>query len=449
MPSSSRSPVGIAVEALAADIRSGRLPPGSLLPTHRQLAARHGVALASASKVYAQLKAMGLVIGETGRGTFVRDRPQQRDWDSGDEARLSAAAADLSFNHPSQPGQAELLRAMLRELAAAGDLAALMHQQPPGGRMRERQIVAGFLAETRGIAATAERVFLVNGAQQGLDVAVRALLKRNDAVAVDALSYPGFRMLAELQELTLKPVPALADGPDLDALEALCRSRRIRAIHAMPTLHNPLGWVLTLSQRQRLVEIARRHDCLLIEDAAYAFLAGDAPPALVSLAPERTVHVSSLSKSLASGLRFGYLLVPESCAPRIKAAIRASYWSLPSLITAMASRWMADGTVARQEAVLRQEARERQAIARRVFAGMDVVAHPASLFLWLRLPEELRMDRIAAALSERDIAVSKAEAYATTRHAPHALRLGLSSVPLEQLEAVLLQVRETIERFPP
>jgi DNA-binding transcriptional MocR family regulator len=79
---------------------------------------------------------------------------------------------------------------------------------------------------------------------------------------------------------------------------------------------------------------------------------------------------------------------------------------------------------------------------------MAIVAHPNSLFLWLRLPEDLRMDRIAMALAKRNIAVSKAEAYATTRHAPHALRLGLGSVPMEQLRPVLMLVRETIERFP-
>ncbi|KPA94501.1 GntR family transcriptional regulator, partial [Pseudomonas asplenii] len=84
------SSVSRALETLVADIRSGRLPPGTPLPTHRQLARQHGMAIASASKVYARLKAMGLVVGETGRGTFVRDRPQQREWDSGDEARLSA-----------------------------------------------------------------------------------------------------------------------------------------------------------------------------------------------------------------------------------------------------------------------------------------------------------------------------------------------------------------------
>lgn len=443
------SPLTPLLERLAAAIRSGELPPGTALPTHRQLAASHGIAIASASKVYAQLKAMGLVIGETGRGTFVRDRPLQRPWDSGDEARLSARAADLSFNHPGGPGQADLLRTMLRELAGSGDLAALMHQQPPGGRRHERQAVADFLARERGIRVEAQQVFLVNGAQQGLDMAARALLRPCDRVAVDALTYPGFKLIAEAHDLALAAIPSRDDGPDLDALEALCRRQPVKAVYTMPTLHNPLGWVLTDRQRERLVTIARRHDCLLLEDAAYAYLADPAPPALVTLAPERTVYVSSLSKSVASGLRFGYLVVPEAYATRLKAQIRASFWSLPSLITAMATRWMQDGTVKQLECERRHEAGLRQGIARDVFAGMAVTAHPAALFLWVPLPAELRMDRIATALAERQIAVSKADAYATTRHAPHALRLGLSSVPLEQLADVLTQVREVIGGFPP
>lgn len=436
------------LDKLVADIRSGALPPGAALPTHRRLAAEHHVAIASASKIYAQLKSMGLVVGEVGRGTFVRDRPQQGEWDSGDEARLNGRAVDLSFNHPTWPGQADLLRTMLRDLAGTGDLAALMHQQPPGGRRHEREIVAGFLTKERGIAVDTGRVFLVNGAQQGLDVATRALLNPHDLVAVDALTYPGFKMIVQAQNLTLKPFPALDDAPDLNALEALCRRHRVRAIYAMPTLHNPLGWVLKPAHRERLVDIARRHDCLLIEDAAYAYLAGKAPPALVTLAPERTVYVSSLSKSLASGLRFGYMVVPEAYLVRIKAQIRASYWSLPSLVTTMATRWIQDGTVKQLESQHRRDAMRRQAIARRVFSGMEMTAHPASLFLWLRLPPDLRMDQIAVALAQRQIAVSKGEAYATTRHAPQALRLGLGSVPLIELEAVLTQVREVIERYP-
>lgn len=461
---------------LADDIRSGRLAPGARLPTHRELALRHGVAVATATSVYARLKAMGLAVGETGRGTFVRDRPRG-EWDPGDEARRSASVADLSFNHPDWPGQADMLRDALRHLTTGGDLAALLHQQPPGGRRHDRAVLRDFLLNQRGIDTNVERLFLVNGAQHGLDSVIRALLAPGDAVAVDALTYPGFKMAAQAHGLKLYAIPALvhgsresrashaasdtepdkarsdraeaAAGPDLDALEALCRQHRIRAIYTMPTMHNPLGWVMAEKQRKRLIELARRHDSLIIEDGVYAHLVSEAPAPLAARAPERTAYVSSLSKSLASGLRYGYVSVPREAAGRLKAQVRASHWSLPTLVTALGTRWIADGTLARLEERQRGDARLRQQCARQAFKGMDLVAHPDSLFVWLPLPPELRMDRIAEALTLRDIAVSKAEAYATTRHIPHALRLGLSSVPLEALPGVLQTVRATIEAFPP
>ncbi len=435
------------VETLAADIRNGQIAPGSLMPTHRQLAATHHVALATASRAYAELNEMGLIIGEVGRGTFVRERRVQSEPDAGDEARLSRHAADLSFNHPVDDGQAELLRTALRALASSGDLAALMHQQPPGGRLHERDIVCRFLAG-RGIDASGDRVFIVNGAQQGLDIAVRASLNPHDRAAVDALTYPGFKMVAEAHRITLEAVGCDSHGPDFDALERVCSSRKIRAIYVMPTMHNPLGWVLSARQRSRLVKIARRHDCLLIEDAAYAFLAREAPPPLVALAPERTLYVSSLSKSVATGLRFGFMVVPEMCAARVKAQIRASVWSQPSLATALATRWIEDGTVDRLEQERRQDARDRQALAQDVLRGMELTANPESLFVWLKLPPELRMDRIYADLARRNVAVSQASAYATTRHVPHALRLGLSSLSISNLKTALQEVRDVIETFP-
>ncbi|AKC71729.1 PLP-dependent aminotransferase family protein [Pandoraea oxalativorans] len=451
------SPVSALVERLSADIRSGALPPGSALPTHRKLAAQYGMAIASATKVYAKLRDLGLVVGEVGRGTFVRDRPMQREWDVDDEARLSSSAVDLSFNHPSWPDQSELLRATLRELATAGDLSALMHQQPPGGRQHERETVAAYLRRARGIDVPGARVFLVGGAQQGLDVLVRTTLRPGDAVAVDALTYPGFKMTASLAGLALKPVAAEHRGqgagsghvgPDLDALEAICRRHAVRAIYTMPTLHNPLGWVLSRAQRRRLVEIARRHDCLIIEDATYAYLVDNAGPPIVTPAPERTFYVSSLSKSVATGLRFGYVVAPEAYAAQVKRVVRASYWSLSSVVTAIATRWLASGDVERQEERQRAQAKWRQTVAREALRGMEVVAHPSSLFLWLPLPEGLRMDRAASALAARGIAVSKAQAYATTRHAPHALRLGLSSMSEAQVAPVLAEVREVIDRMP-
>ena len=431
------------VDSLAAEIRAGRLPPGTRLPTHRQLAAQQGLALVTATRVYAELESMGLISGETGRGTFVREALLPRDLGI-DQHAVAAGMVDLNFNYPSVPGQAELLRAALRQLAAAGDLEALLRYQPHGGRPHERATVARHLA-CRGLAVSAKQVAIVDGAQHGLATTVMALLRPGDVVATDALTYPGFKVLAEAQRLELLPIPAAGLGPDLDALEALCKRRRVRAVYAMPTLHNPLGWVMSASRRRQLVAIARRHGLLIIEDAAYAFLAEDPPEPLAALAPEATVYVSGLSKSVATGLRVGFAAAPAEWMPKIERAIRATTWSTPGVMTAIACGWLEDGTVTRLEAEKRRDAKARQAIAAEVLAGLRCVRHPSSYFVWLRLAEEVRADRVATALMSAGISVSTADPFSVSPHVPHALRLALGSVEPATLKAALRRVRQAID----
>jgi DNA-binding transcriptional MocR family regulator len=430
------------VEELAAEIRSGRLQPGTRLPTHRRLAERHGLALVTASRVYAELEAIGLVSGEVGRGTFVRETVLPRGLGI-DQQAVAVGLVDLNFNYPSMPGQAELLRNALRQLAGGGELESMLRYAPHGGRMHERACVARHLA-ARGLTPEPSRVLIVDGAQHGLAVTVMALLQPGDVVAVDALSYPGFKVLAETQRLALEPVASSGQGPDLDALERLCARRRVRALYTMPTLHNPLGWVMSASRRRRLAAIVRRHGLVVIEDGAYAFLAEDAPAPLAALAPESTVYVSGFSKSVATGLRVGFVVAPEAWARKIERAIRATTWCTPGVTTAIVCAWLEDGTVARLEAEKRRDAAVRQAVVGEVLAGLRCVRHPASYFVWLPLPEETRADRVAAALMRDGVSVSTAEPFATSAYVPHALRLALGSVGLDSLRSALQAVRRVV-----
>lgn len=431
------------VDELAAQIRSGHLPPGTRLPTHRQLAQRHGVALVTATRVYAELEAMGLVSGEVGRGTFVRENTLPRGLGI-DQQAVADGVVDLNFNYPALPGQAKLLSGALRQLAGGGDLEALLRYAPHGGRLHERACVARHLAR-RGLAVGPDNIVVVDGAQHGLTVAAMALLKPGDVVAVDALTYPGFKVLAEMLHLVLAPLPAAGQGLDLDALERLCARRRVRAVYVMPTLHNPLGWVSGLAWRRKLAAIVRRNDLIAIEDAAYAFLEDDPPAPLAALAPEATVYVSGLSKSVATGLRFGFVAAPAAWVPQLERAIRATTWNTPAIITSLACAWLDDGTVDRLEAEKRRDAAARQTIARQALGGLTCVTHPASYFVWLTLPPEVRADRVAATLQEDGISVSTAEPFATSKQVPHALRLALGSVPLDRLHAALQTVRQRVE----
>lgn len=429
------------VDQFADDIRAGRLRPGTRLPTHRDLAAREGLALVTATRVYAELREMGLVSGETGRGTFVKEplAPGQ----GVDLQAWTADTVDLSFNNPSVPGQADILRAALRQLAAAGDLESLLRYQPHGGREHERATAARHLA-SRGLQASPDTALFVSGAQHGLTTVAMALFEPGDVVAVDALTYPGFKLAAEANRLELAPIPVAANGPDLDALSALCKRRRVRAVYVMPTLHNPLGSVMSATRRRELVAIARRHGLILIEDAAYAFLVQDAPPPLASLAPETTVYVSSLSKSVATGLRVGFVCAPREWIPKLERTIRATTWNTPAIMTAIACGWIEDGTVARLEDDKRRDATLRQRLVADVLGRLERVSHPASYFVWLPLPHEVRADAIAMALRHERISVSTAVPFATSAHVPHAIRLALGSVDMVTLERSLKTVARVI-----
>lgn len=431
------------VDRYAQAIRSGQLPAGTRLPTHRTLAAEERLSLATATRVYRELEEMGLVSGETGRGTFVRDLSLPPGHGV-DQQVVAADVVDLNFNYPSLPAQGDALREALRQLAMAGDIDSHLRYQPHAGRLAEREIIARHLT-CRHFAPDAENVLIVNGAQHGLAVTVMGLLRPGDVVAVDALTYSGFKVLAALYHLELAAIPCRAEGPDLQALHTLCQQRRVRAVYTMPTLHNPLGWVLNAGQRQALADLARQHDLLIIEDATYARLVSRPPPPVVSYAPERTVYVTGFSKNIATGLRVGVVISPPRYRPEIERAIRATTWNTPTLISSLICAWIEDGTVARFETQKRQDARQRQQVAREVLCGLPVVSHPDSYFVWLPLGEESRADRLANALMERRISVSTAEPFCVSATIPQALRIALGSVPFDSLRPALLNVRDAVE----
>ena len=431
------------VDKFAEMIRNGEIPSGTRLPTHRNLSAQEHISLATATRVYSELEAMGLVSGETGRGTFVREISLP--YGHGvDQHAVAMDVLDLNFNYPTLPGQGELLRDALRQVSVAGDIESHLRYQPHAGRLAEREIIAGHLSG-QGFQPTADNVLIVNGAQHGLTITAMGLLRPGDVVAVDALTYPGFKALAELYHLELIAIPSLADGPDLAALKKLCQKRHVRAVYAMPTLHNPLGWVLTHSQRKELAKIARAYDLLIIEDTAYGYLIRRPPPPVAFYAPERTVYVTGFSKNVATGLRVGAVVCPATYRPALERAVRATTWNTPSVMTTLVCNWIQDGTVARFEMLKRRDARQRQEVLRETLGDIPCITHPGSYFAWLPLPDESRADRVVKDLMDSNISVSTAEPFCTSQTIPQAIRIALGSVTIENLRKAMGKVREVIE----
>ena len=427
---------------LSSAIQEGKLAPGTKLPTHRAFAEQFSVALATATRAYGELERRGLIVGEAGRGTYVRDLGLPLTL--GFRQTASDGLIDLVFNMPGDAADADMLRAGLRRIATAGDLEAMLRYQPHGGRMHERRIIAESFISTLG-TIDPECLLVTSGGQHGLAIIVFGLFQRGDAIATDTLTYPGFKSVAALQGLELVPVEGRGGAMDPDDLERQCRARKLRAVYLMPTVHNPLGAVMGEATRLRLIEIARKYDLLIIEDAAYAFLEPDPPPSLVALAPERTIHVGSFSKSLATGLRLGYIIAAPIYTDRLLEAIRATTWNAPALISGLVIGWIEDGTLAASENSRRLDGMERQQLCRSALTETAILSHRNAGFAWLPLKKGVRADPIVSRLKEQGISVSGAEPFATTVAVPQALRLAFGGVPKKGLQEILQIVRDAVE----
>ncbi len=421
-------------ETVAARIADGTLAPGTLLPTHRAFADHHGVALATATRTYRELEKRGLIVGERGRGVFVRDAGVPASL--GIEQSVSDGLVDLVFNMPGNMADAEMLRSAIKRLAAGGDLEAMLRYQPHAGRPHERKVFATEAGRRLG-HVDPDHLLVTSGCQHALSLVVIGLIGRGETIGVDPLTYAGFKTLAAVQNMPLVAVEGEGGLMSPDALDRLCHTKPLRAVYLMPTVHNPLGAVMNEDTRCALVSVARKHDLLLIEDAAYAFLETDPPPTFRELAPERTVHVGGYSKSIGTGLRVGYLVSPARYVDRLLTVIRATTWNTPALMSSLVTAWIEDGTLAQCEAVRREDGFERQKLCREILGGDAVTGHRNAGFGWLPLQPGERAGPLVARLKEKGVAVSPGAPYAATEPVPQALRLAFGGVPMADLEEAL------------
>jgi DNA-binding transcriptional MocR family regulator len=368
-------------DEIARGIRAGALRPGDRLPTHRLLADLLGFNVSTVTRAYREAARRRLVDGETGRGTFVLARSAEAALFAL-EKRPQADLIDLSTNTPPlMPRDGDLLAGV--QALSAGEAAALLHYHAPGDWLVHRAAVAGWLRR-RGLEAAGEDIVVCAGAQHALDVAL-SLFEGAGELSVEALTYPGLKAVARQRKLRLAPMAMDGEGVTPEAFEAACRAGSGRVAVLSPTLQNPTTATMSLARRRQIVAIARRFDALIVEEDVYGLLPVDAPPPLAALAPERVCYVSGLSKTIAPGLRLGYLVAPPALRERLADAEHRTSWYVAPFAAALAARWMNDGTAWRRLAAQRRDLAARHAVVREALAGLDWAGAPHCPHVWLRL----------------------------------------------------------------
>lgn len=416
--------------AIEADVRRGVLARGERLPTHRDLAERLGVNVGTVSRAYAQCERAGWIRGEVGRGTFVGGAPSPGVGERfGRAAPDAAETIDLGLNVPV-PRPAPDLAAALRALADDPCSDRLLGYRPPEGDLDDRE--AGVLAlREHGMEVPADRVVICAGGQHGLAVGLATFCRPGDAVAVETLTYPGLRAAAESRDLCIEPVAVDGDGLVPESFAEVCARSRPRALYLSPTLQNPTTSTLPLARREAIAEIASRYDVGIVEDDVHRMLAPDAPPPVARLAPERSIYIATLSKSLAPSLRIGYLAVPDGLRERVTLQVWGTIWMVSPIACALASGWIRDGTLSRVAAGRREEAAARQALAAEVLATLPgdfrLRSAPTAYHAWLELGGGWNATAFANAARERAVILTPADAFHLgAGPAPRAVRLSFS-----------------------
>ncbi|WP_181774825.1 aminotransferase-like domain-containing protein [Amycolatopsis pittospori] len=420
----------IVADEIAADVEAGRLRPGDRLPPQRRFARERGIANSTAARVYGELVRRGVVVGEVGRGTYVRAaRPPLETA----LAEPGGATIDLELNFAVLPEQSALVGKALEPLLRDDVLTAALRPGSVTGSKQAREAVGGLFAKD---GWTPEVLFAGSG-REAIAAAIAAFVPMGERLAVEAITYPVVKALAGRLGVQLAPIETDDQGLVPEALEAAHAAAPVRALYVQPTLHNPLGSTMDDGRRAELAETVRRMDIPVIEDGIYTFLRPEIHP-FATFAPERTVFTDSMSKRLAPGLTTGFLAVPAEWTERLAASVRSGGWVAPRFALEAATRWITGGTLETVERAKRLDAAERQRVTAARLAGFTLRADPQAYHCWWELPEHWRAETFVAAAARRGIAVTPAAAFAVVPgHAPNAVRLAVSSPPLETLSAAL------------
>ncbi|WP_225832480.1 PLP-dependent aminotransferase family protein [Streptomyces sp. NK08204] len=436
-------------DRIAEDIAGGRLRPGQRLPPQRVFARRRGIAPSTAGRVYGELVRRGLVVGEVGRGTFVR--ATELDGQPGRALTEAAGVApvNLELNYPSVPGQTELLAPALAPLLRPDALEAVLRPAAATGTGAAREAVAGLLATAgaaEGVAGGTTgtpwpdpaTILFTGNARQAIAATLASLVRPGGRVGVEPLTYPLVKEIAARLGCVLVPLATDAEGPLPESVAATHRSTPLSALYLQPTLHNPTSLTIGPERRAQLAEVMRSLEIPVVEDRIWSFLRPGGEPAFSSLVPELGHLVDGLSKRVAPGLTIGFIVAPAGRVEAVERAVRSGGWSAGAFALEAAVRWIGDGTVHRLVAAKRWQAERRQRLVAEELAGFTVRSDPGAYFAWWELPAPWRADTFTAAARAHGIAVTPGTAFSVgASRTPDAVRLGLASAPEPELVRAL------------
>ena len=456
-------------EQLRAAILDGRLSAGAALPSTRQVAAGLGIARNTAIAAYDLLVAEGYVIPRAGAKAVVADvsRLQRRT-----EPRTSVAGDTRINPYWRQPGAHALpprtlpprsfrlglpdhlgfphdvWRRLMAQSLRTWSKTAFAYP-PSQGIPMLREAIARHVAFARAVACTAEDIVVTSGAQQAFDLLARLLVTPGETtVAVEDPGYPPLRAAFAAAGARLQPIPVDDEGLCVDALPP-----DVRVISVTPSHQSPTGVALSLRRRMALLEYARTHDAVILEDDYDGeFRYGGRPlDALQTLDREaRVFYIGTFTKSLFPALRKGFVVVPTWAREAVIAIKHVADSHCDTITQSVLAAFIRDGHLARHVRRMRGVyASRREAlldgIAWELSPWLEPIPSEAGLHLAARIRDPAQAERIVAKARQHVPGCLSTTDYAMSLPATPALVFGFSVIDEEAIAPALRRLREALE----
>lgn len=434
-------------DLIGEDIRAGRLAIGDRLPPQRKLAARLDIDFTTVARGYVEAQKRGLVESRVGQGTFVTGAPRAK---TRTPAAPKPGTVDLSMNLPPEPDDPALIERMQDGLAeVARDLVSLLRYQGFGGTVADKDAASAWLGR-RALVPAQERIFVTPGAHPALLGIFGLLARPGETILCEAITYPGVRAIAAQLGIKLHGLPMDRDGIDPDAFASACRDLAPKALYLNPTLQNPTTLTLPEERREAIAKVARRFGVPIVEDDAYGFVPPHGPPPLAAIAPDLTWHIAGLAKCIGAGLRAAYVVAPEVRAGyAFASALRTANVMASPLTTALATRWIEDGTADTLLRFIRTEAAARQALASEVLPKGSFRADPLSFNLWIELPAPWTRSAFVGHMRATGIGVVASDAFTVAAPTVEAVRVCLGGPATRaQIRSALDFMAHALEESP-
>ena len=453
-------------------LRSGTLRPGDRLPSLRRMSSKLEVSVPTVRQAYLELERRGRIEARPKSGYFIQAKRQSRLVKVGCKTckpmevkcrKLIDRVYDgihrqgvlpLGIANPcmASPATKTLHRSMKRVMARAED-RALSYAPTNGDSGLKRQIAYRYL--NHGMAVDPADMIITNGGQEALAIALQAVTKSGDVIAIESPAYPGMLELIEsLDMLALEIETCPLDGVNLEALERALKAHEVRACMFSSSVNNPLGCVSSDEHRQQLVELLEEHDIPLVEDDVYGELVFEGPrpkPAQFFSRKGQVLTCSSFSKTAAPGYRVGWLLAGTyiDSASKLKRAISCSSGLLTQMtLTEHLASGDYDRHLKRLVPVLKQNAERMTAAVERYFPENTGISAPrGGSVLWLELPRSVDSEKLFDAAIAQNISIMPGDVFAAGRRYRNFIRLSFGHPWSETIEQGIETLGELVRKM--